>query len=147
MEMFHCPLFQWGVVLHMQISAGDFGLSMGCKGLLCFVIGNDLFHHLCQMLLILISDSELSVTISKILSFHLFQRIHKQLSIVLCCYGKWDNLIFCLQERRNKKFKIANLKKWKRTETSLGFLKLSGLQMNIAPLRHFFFLMSSKVDH
>lgn len=105
-----------GCFAYADISRGPWPLYR-CSGLLCFVIfspgaiGSELFHHLCQTLLILIIDSEFSVTKHKCLSFHLFPCIHKQLSIVLCCYGKWDNFIFQLQEKRNKKLKVAKLRK------------------------------------
>lgn len=117
-----------GCFAYADISRGPWPLY-GCSGLLSFVIfspgaigselfhhlcqtlliGSELVHHLCQTLLILIIDSEFSVTKHKCLSFHLFPCIHRQLSIVLCCYGKWDNFIFQLQEKRNKKLKVAKL--------------------------------------
>lgn len=102
--MFHCPLFQWFFFFFFtcaDIIRGPWPLP-GSSSLSHFVIfrpgtiGSELFHHSCQTLLILISGSEFSVTKLKILSFHLFQCIHRQLSIVLCCYGKWDNFIFQL---------------------------------------------------
>lgn len=37
--MYSCPLSQWGVVLHMQISAGDFGffIDVGVCPILSFL--------------------------------------------------------------------------------------------------------------
>lgn len=80
----------------------------GCKGLLCFVIfrpdaiGSDVFHHLCQMLLILISDSEFSVTTSKCYHFA-FSSIYMESFPLFCVV--MGNVIISFFVYRNKEIR------------------------------------------
>lgn len=124
MKMFYCPFFQWETVFsYVHFSKETWPLH-GCRSLPHLVIfrpdaeESGLFiindKHFCYWLVIWNS-----VTNRKIFWFCLFQCVHRQLSIVLCCYGKWDNLNCRLQLTKGKekldmkKFKSKLEEDWK----------------------------------
>lgn len=131
MEMSYCPFFQWETVFsYVHVSREPWPLH-GCRGLPHLVIcrpapkESELFiindKHFFYWLVI-----QSSVTNRKILWLHFLQCVHRQFSIVLCCYGKWNTSNCQLQLTKGKEKKEETWKKsnqnMKRTESYFDFI-------------------------